>query len=114
MLAASRRWSDGARALGQAARCAPSARILEQWAICEMKIGNIPSAHALFERVLAKKPDDYYAWHELAATSLALGRLDQGRRAARELLRLDPGDTDAPRILEETARRERAGSAPAQ
>jgi tetratricopeptide (TPR) repeat protein len=106
------RWSDGAGALEQAARYAPSSRILTQWAICEMRRGNTAAAHSLFERVLEKKPDDYFAWHELAATSLALGRLDRARHAASELLRLDPSDPTAPVVLQEIARREQSTGAP--
>jgi cytochrome c-type biogenesis protein CcmH/NrfG len=105
------RWREGAHALEQASRYSPSSRIFVQWAICEMRSGNHAAANALFERALEKNPDDYFAWHELAVTALALERFDQGRRAAREMFRLQPGDEDARLVLEEIARREQAESA---
>lgn len=108
------RWREGAEALEQAARYSPSSRIFVQWAICEMRSGDHAAANALFERALEKNPDDYFAWHELAVTALALDRRDQGRRAAGEMLRLAPGDPDARLVLEEIARREQAGSARAR
>jgi tetratricopeptide (TPR) repeat protein len=95
------RWSEGARVLEQAARIGPSPRILRQWATCEARLGHLKEAHALCGRALAGNPEDYPGWREYAASSMLLGERGEARRAAHEMLRLEPGDPDAMRVLRE-------------
>jgi tetratricopeptide (TPR) repeat protein len=100
------RWDRSAAAMAQAAELAPSPRILLQWASAEQARGNDPGAQAAYRRLLAIAPDEARGWYGLAYVSWRLADWTECRRAARELLRLRPGDPQARQILEQVDRRD--------
>jgi hypothetical protein len=117
---AERRWSEAAAAWEQASATAPSPRILQQWAIAETMTGNQRFAGAdraaatlhyrkaavIYRRMLDKDSGNALGWLGLATVSLNGHEFAEARRAANELLRLQPGNADALRVLGEVERLE--------
>lgn len=100
------RWDRSAQAMARAAQDAPSPRILLQWASAEQARGADRAAQAVYRRLLAAAPEERRGWYGLAFVSARLGDWEEARRAARELLRLAPGQPEATRLFEEIARRD--------
>jgi tetratricopeptide repeat protein len=121
---AERRWSEAAAAWSEAARTAPSPRILQEWALAETMVGHkrieageraaaIPHyrrAAEVYRRMLEKAPENALGWLGLATVAINAGDLGEARRAAGELLRLQPGNRDALGILARLDRHEAARS----
>ena len=106
------RWDESAAALAHAAETSPSPRVLLQWAMAEQARGDERTAQRVYRRAAAVAPTDPRAWFGLAVTSLAISDFAQCRRAALALDRLNPGDPDVPRLLEQAARLEGQGAQP--
>ncbi|TMQ67831.1 MAG: hypothetical protein E6K78_03380 [Candidatus Eisenbacteria bacterium] len=106
------RWDESAAALAHAAETSPSPRVLLQWAMAEQARGDERTAQRVYRRAAAVAPTDPRAWFGLAVTSLAISDFAQCRRAALALDRLNPGDPDVPRLLEQAARMEGQGAQP--
>ena len=102
------RWDLAAEAMAQAAALAPSPRILLQWASAEQARGHDVGAQDVYRQLLTLAPDEARGWYGLAFVSWRLGDLPESRRAARELLRLRPGDPQVLQILDQIERAERA------
>ncbi len=100
------RWDRSAEAMAHAAELAPSPRVLLQWASAEQARGNDAGAQEAYRRLLAVAPDEARGWYGLAFVSWRLGDWSECRRAARELLRLRPGNPQALEILEQVDRRD--------
>ena len=71
--------------------------------------GRFLDAANLYHRMLAKSPENALGWLGLSTVSFRAGDMREAERAARELLRLQPGNLDALRVLSEIA--QRAGGA---
>lgn len=99
------RWDAAAGAFERAAETSPSPRILQEWALTETMRERFPEAAALYRRMLAKSPENPLGWLGLSTVSYRAGDMAEAARAARELLRLQPGNPDAQRVLEAIARR---------
>ena len=93
-------WSAAVRGFSRAAQTAPSPRILQQWALAETMNENLRAAQALYHRLTVLVPEDRSVWLGLAAVASRIPDPADSRRAARELLRLDPGNANALQILE--------------
>jgi Flp pilus assembly protein TadD len=94
------RWEESANALAQAAETTPSRRVLIQWAMAELARGDARRAQELYRRVVLLAPDDALAWLGLAESSWLIGDREECRRAAGELLRLQPGRPEGRAWLE--------------
>ena len=103
-------WSDAAAAFAHAAETGPSYRILLQWAMSATNAGDLSGAADIYRRLLTQHPDATLGWLGLGAVSSRLaeaapagpGRAAQvaeSRRAAHELLKLQPGNADAAGLL---------------
>jgi tetratricopeptide (TPR) repeat protein len=100
------RWDRSAEAMARAAELAPSPRVLLQWASAEQARGNDHGAQMVYRRLLTIAPDESRGWYGLAFVSWRLEDWGECRRAARELLRLRPGNPQAVQILELAERRD--------
>ena len=97
------RWDDAAQAFSNAASTSPSPRILQEWALTETMRGRFSDAAALYRRMLAKSPESPLGWLGLATVSFRAGDMRESERAARELLRLQPGSPAALGVLSRIA-----------
>src|SRR4029079_15833623 len=88
-------WDASAAAFAHAAEASPSPRILTQWGLAESNAGNARTAQGIYRRLLAGSPDDYSAWRALASESATISDSAGSREAARQMLRLRPGDPAA-------------------
>lgn len=107
-------WDASAAAFAHAAETSPSPRILTQWGLAESNAGNHQTAQGIYRRLLAGSPDDYSAWRALASESATISDSASSREAARQMLRLRPGDPAARALLqslEEWEKRQRSGGA---
>jgi hypothetical protein len=109
------RWDESAASFQHAAETTPSPRILQEWALAETMRKRYDEAQRIYHLMLAKAPDDLLGWLGLATCSLNLGDFAEARRAAHQLLVLNPGDPDAYRVLESADRFEamQRGATPA-
>jgi Tetratricopeptide repeat len=102
------RWDAAAESFGHAASTSPSPRILQEWALAETMAGRYALAQKVYERLLAKQPDNSLGWLGLGQVSLHVHDLVEARRAAHQLLQMEPGNSDAKKVLEEADRIEAA------
>lgn len=105
------RWDDAAEAFSNAASTSPSPRILQEWALTETMRGRYSEAAALYRRMLEKSPESPLGWLGLATVAFRAGDLRESERAARELLRLQPNNPDAMRVLSRIQQQAAADSA---
>ncbi len=77
----------------------PSPHILRQWGAAESQAGHYPRARGVFRRIIAGDPDDGAAWLGLAVASWRLGDVAETRRAALEVMRLDPANEEVREVL---------------
>jgi tetratricopeptide (TPR) repeat protein len=105
------RWDDAAEAFSNAASTSPSPRILQEWALTETMRGRFTDAADLYRRMLEKSPDSALGWLGLATVAFRAGDMREAERAARELLRLQPGNPDAMRVLTRITQQAAADSA---
>jgi len=85
------RFDGAADAFARLAEVQPSPRVMRQWATTEALRGDPRRAQEIYRRMLARFPDVSAGWRELARISYEMGDLAEARRAAGELLRLNPG-----------------------
>ena len=71
--------------------------------------GNLQGAIAAYHRMLEKDPGNALGWLGLTSVAARVGDYPEARRAANELLRLQPGNSDALRFLADIDQLERAG-----
>jgi hypothetical protein len=87
-----------------------------QWAMATTNGGDLRGAADIYRRMLARYPDAGYAWLGLGAVTSRLADaappgdaraayVAESRRAARELLKLEPGNGDARALLAYLERR---------
>jgi hypothetical protein len=109
-----RRYADAARAFSRAAEMAPSPRLLLQWAMLETMAGHLTEARGAYYRLLAKDSLTSTPWLGLATVATRAGDFQEGERAARRVLAIEPDNEQAIGILRfiERARRRPAESAP--
>jgi Flp pilus assembly protein TadD len=98
------RWDASAEAMAQAAKTAPSPRVLLQWALAEQARGHSAVARDLFGRVSELTPADPRAWYGLAAESWNLGDYDECLRATQHLEQVSPGSPEARQLFESLER----------
>jgi tetratricopeptide (TPR) repeat protein len=96
---AASRWESAASCFERAAVEGPSVTILTGWAKAEMLAGRPERARDACRRLVADHPRLPVGWEGLMASSYRLGDLGEARRAARELVRLDPAHPDAGWLL---------------
>ena len=99
------RWDQAAEALSHAAETSPSPRILQEWALTETMRGRLTDAMALYRRMLEKSPENPLGWLGLATVAFRAGDMREAERAAHELERIQPGNSDAQRVLDAIAQR---------
>ena len=98
------RYAEAEEALSHAAETSPSPRILHEWAYAAAMAGHDRAAQGAYQRLLAKDPGNQLGWMGLAAASMRLRDVPEAKRAATEILRRDPGNADARRILDDIGR----------
>jgi tetratricopeptide (TPR) repeat protein len=99
-------------AWAHAAETAPSPRILQEWGMAATMAGDNTGAQAIYRRLIASRPPDpTLAWLGLAAVSTRLHEFDEARRAANEVLKLQPGEAQALQLLDDIAKYEAAREA---
>jgi tetratricopeptide (TPR) repeat protein len=64
---------------------------MRQWASTEALRGDPRRAQEIYRQMLTRFPNVSAGWFELARLSYEMGDLEEARRAAAELLRLNPG-----------------------
>ena len=94
------RWSEAAEALRRAVELAPSPRLLTAWAIAEGESGDLRAARDIYRQLVEREPGDLRGWAGLASSSSQLGDREEALRAARELLRREPGNRFARQMLD--------------
>jgi tetratricopeptide (TPR) repeat protein len=94
-------WEPASQALARAAENSPSPAILRSWALAEAQAGRPAEAQRIYRRLLARDPDNIGAWYSLAAVSTQVDDYAAARHALEQVLRLDPGNTAAPGLLEQ-------------
>jgi len=67
---------------------------------------DLHTAQRAYQRLLAKQPENDLGWLGLVAVSMRLRDVPEAKRAATELRRLDPENTEAQRALDDIARYE--------
>ena len=103
-------WSDASAAFARAAETGPSYRVMREWATATTFDGDLRGAADIYRRMLARYPDAPIGWLGLGAVSSRLAgaappgearaaRVAESRRAARELLKLQPGSNEALALL---------------
>ena len=95
------RWEEAAESFARAASTSPSPRILQEWALAETMRGRYRVAQRIYYRFLAKAPENPLGWLGLASVSLQMNDLAESRRAANQLLQLQPGNSDALHVLDQ-------------
>jgi tetratricopeptide (TPR) repeat protein len=109
-------WSDASAAFARSAETGPSYRVMLQWAMATTNGGDLRGAADIYRRMLARYPDAPYAWLGLGAVTSRLAdaappgevraaHVAESRRAARELLKLEPGNREARALLAYLERR---------
>lgn len=98
------RFADAQLAFARAAETSPSPRILEEWALAATMSDDLRTAQRAYRLLLAKDSENNQAWLGLVAVSMRLRDVPEAKRAAIELLRRDPTNTEAQRALDEIAR----------
>ena len=93
-----------ADAFSRAAEITPSPKILRGWAASETARGDRERARGIYRRLLARSPDDGQAWTEYMMLSVQVRDADEAERAAKEVLRLRPGEPHAQSVLESVER----------
>ena len=93
------RWPEALAAYREAARRLPSPNILRQLAEAESQAGELESARSTYRVMVSRDSTNAMAWLGVAVTSFKLHDLAGARRAAIELLRLDPGNAEARQAL---------------
>jgi hypothetical protein len=100
------RYADAQEAFAHAAEASPSPRILQEWAMAATLADDLHTAQRAYQRLLAKQPENDLGWLGLVAVSMRLRDVPEAKRAATELRRLDPENTEAQRALDDIARYE--------
>lgn len=96
---ARREYARAAEAFAEAARTAPSPRILQQWALACSLMGDYPMARDVYHRMLEKDPGSAFGWLSLAAVEMNLRDYAAARVAGERVLALEPGNADARQLL---------------
>ena len=65
--------------------------------MAETQRGHLQAAQRVYERLMGKSPENTLGWLGLAAVSTRIGDIQEARRAALEVLKIDKND---PRPLE--------------
>lgn len=104
-------WSASAAALARAAKYQPSSTVFVHWGAAAMQAADAESAREAWRGLTGRQPADPTGWRELALIDLDLGNHSEAIAAARELVRLTPGDTSATALLR---RAEASGSNPSR
>ena len=105
------RWEDAAEAFAKASETAPSPRILLEWAMSETNRGNLRKAQEVYRRHLKEQPESFFGWLGLGAVSIRLADSEEkgsqqeadvaeARRAAAEVLKIQPGTPQAQRMVD--------------
>lgn len=100
-------------AFENAAKDAPSPRILQEWALAATMKGDFALAHQVYLQFLEKDPTNVLGWLGLATVSLNRGDLPEARRGANELLKLRPGEPVGIDLLQKIDRLEARMAPPA-
>ena len=93
------RAEESAAAFARAASSAPSPRVLREWAVAEERRGRPEEARTIYRRLAERDPESVVAWTELVRLALAAGDLHEARAAAEAVLRIDPTNASARRLL---------------
>ncbi len=88
----------------EAVALAPSPRLHHQWALAETQAGNYVGAMQVYERLIARTPEDVDAWRGYTAMTSRLEMWPEAKRGATRLLQLAPGDPQARALLDQIAR----------
>jgi hypothetical protein len=97
-------WPEAWRAWSEAARLAPSPRILTQLAMAETMTGRLEEARERFRRVLELDPGQTLAVRGIATTSFRLGDYREARRAAARLQAMGAAPPELADLLRELDR----------
>lgn len=100
------RYAEAEEAFSHAVETSPSPRILHEWAYAAAMAGHDRVAQDAYRRLLAKEPNNDLGWLGLAAASMRLRDAPEAKRAATELIKREPTNADAKRILDDIARYE--------
>ena len=92
-------WSASASALANAAKYQPSATVFIHWGFAALQAGDAEAARQAWHGLTVRKPTDPLGWRQLALSNLDLGNHAEALAAAKELVRLAPGDTSATALL---------------
>jgi hypothetical protein len=90
---------QAAEALSHAAETVPSPRILQEWGLAAALAGDFATARDVYQRLVAKDPDNAYAWMSLAAADMNLRDLAGAKTAGQRVLALEPGNPNARQLL---------------
>jgi len=83
----------------RAAEIVPSPRVLRQWATAETMSGDLAAAQSVWQRIVERDSTNLAGWRSLAASSMQLGDTSEAVRSLETLVRLDPRDSTARRLL---------------
>lgn len=100
------RFADAQEAFARAAETSPSPRILQELGLAATMTNDLRTAQRAYQRLLEKQPDNDLGWLGLVAVSMRLRDVPEAKRAATELRRRDPANSEAQRALDEIARYE--------
>ena len=106
-------WAGAEDAYARAATLAPNPRTIVEWGMAEALRGDQARAVELYSRAAALDSNLTNAWLGLAASASWLDRVDDVRRARRELQRLAPGHPRLADIESYLSRAEQADPSPA-
>ena len=100
------RYPDAEAAFAHAAETAPSPRVLQEWALAATMAEDLRTAQVAYRRLLAKDPSNSFGWLGMLAVSMRLRDVPEAKQAATGLLRVDPGNGEARRALDDIGRYE--------
>ncbi len=95
------RYAEAAQAFEKATETSPSPRILHQWALALSLTRDHSRSRDVYRTLTARDPSNPLAWLGLATECANLREEDEARAAAHEVLRLEPGNPQALRILQD-------------
>lgn len=93
------RWPEAVAAYREAARLLPSPNILRQLAEAQVQAGDFEGACATYRVLLSRDSNNTMAWLGLAVASFRMQDFAEARRAAMEVLRLDPTNAEARQAI---------------